>query len=67
MRVCIEFKWYKGVQAQPYLGPVTVESQPECEHPDAVTRDMVYGKCRCINERNSPKGCGKTGKLWTSR
>ena len=67
MRVCIDCKHYKSQQAQPYLGPITVSTQPECDHPEAATRDLVHGRARCYDERNSTKGCGKTGKLWTPK
>ncbi len=67
MRVCIECKWFHGQDKKPYLGPITVESKPECKHEEAVTRDMVYGTCYCHNERNDSKGCGKQGKLWTPK
>jgi hypothetical protein len=64
VKVCIECRHYEGPQAQVYLGPMTVTQQPVCKHPDAVTRDMVTGRCLCTNERNFTKGCGKQGRLW---
>lgn len=44
-----------------------VNKGPECRHPKAVTRDLVFGKAYCINERNNNKGCGKHGKLWEAK
>jgi len=44
------------------------EHQPKCKHPDAATRDIVFGICYCRNERASKgkSGCGKEGRLWES-
>ena len=40
---------------------------PECTHPNAATRDPIYGKALCGNERNFGKGCGKGGKNWEAK
>lgn len=67
IKACVDCKHFMGQQAQPYLGPVTVQSPPECRHPEAASRDMIYGKALCQNERNDKKGCGKQGRLWTPK
>ena len=66
MNACIDCKHFKGVEAEPY-NPHSLPlrpNNPECGHPQAVTRDLIYGKALCQNERASNKGCGKAGKLW---
>lgn len=42
---------------------------PECKHPQAASRDLIYGKAYCANEREMKgnKGCGKQGKLWEAK
>ena len=66
MKACVECKHFKGAQAnqayQPHLPQR--EAQPECLHPEASSRDMIYGKAFCHTERTATKGCGKQGKLW---
>ena len=69
VRTCISCEHMKEVQAEVY-NPHARRSPsqgPECNHPKAHSRDMIYGKAFCINERNDNKGCGKQGKLWESR
>jgi hypothetical protein len=73
-RICMECKHFGGGPgAEPYSPHADphgfvreVNKGPECKHPDAGTRDPVFGKAFCINERNatSKKSCGKQGKLW---
>ena len=52
---------YNPHVAQPFRRP-----DPECAHPKAKTRDPIYGRTLCHNERNetNKKGCGPKGKLW---
>ncbi len=67
MKTCISCKHFGGTQAEPYLGGMAPQQNvagPPCNHPDAATRDMIYGKAYCIAERNGTSGCGKQGKLW---
>lgn len=67
MKICSECEHFKGDQAQVYMAQLNnSRPQPECTHPDAKTRDPIYGKCFCQNERNMGK-CGKSGKLWEPR
>ena len=74
VRTCVSCKHFSGQEAQHYYphpdphGLVReVNKGPECKHPGAVTRDMVFGKAFCINERNNNKGCSKQGKLWETK
>lgn len=53
--------------ADPHGFTRQVNRGPECKSPAAITRDLVFGKAFCINERNNNKGCGKKGKLWEPR
>lgn len=54
--------------------PIWMYGQPkpqeaECKHPEAVTRELVYGKAMCNQERNvqGSKGCGPKGRLWEAK
>ena len=67
VRACVACKHFKGLDAEPYLAQIQRAPQPECMNPKAVTRDLIYGKALCIQERGNNKGCGKTGKLWEPR
>lgn len=71
MKVCADCKYFVhngpvGMAAftDPGRGP-----PPECRHPEAGTRDPVFGKTLCENERNSKgrNSCGKQGRLWTPK
>jgi hypothetical protein len=71
VKTCVSCKHMGDQPPEPYMphgNPHGFQQQvnrgPECRSQRAVTRDMVYGKAFCINERNSAKGCGKQGKLW---
>lgn len=68
MNVCSECKWFKGLENEVY-NPYQMKSspQPECLHPDAHSRDLIYGRAFCANERDDNKGCGKQGKLWEKK
>ena len=45
------------------------QQEPRCNHPEASTRDIVDGIAYCRNERHTKgkQGCGKPGRLWTSK
>ena len=71
VKACVDCKHIGDAAAEPYMPhgnphgfAMHVNKGPECNHPNAKTRDLVYGKAFCINERNNNKGCGKKGKLW---
>lgn len=67
MKVCVECKHFKGAD-NAYMAQMQPQSQEaECGHPDAASRDPIYGKAFCRNERNDRKGCGSQGKLWESK
>ena len=65
MNTCISCKHFK----QEGIG-IIVDSNPNpknamCMHPQAVTRDPIYGNAFCQVERGAGgKACGKNGKLW---
>lgn len=46
-----------------------MQKEPICNHPNAASGDLVTGVAYCRNERASmgKAGCGKAGKLWTSK
>lgn len=64
IRTCISCAHFKGAEN---IYPVQPQQNPECTHPKAASRDLLYGKAFCANERNTQKGCGKKGKLWASK
>lgn len=61
VRTCISCVHFKGVEP---TYPVPMQQHPLCQHPKAASRDPIYGKALCQNERNNKKGCGPQGKLW---
>lgn len=64
MNICAECKHFKSDGAEVYMAQLSSNKpMPECGHPLAKTRDPIYGKCFCQNERNMGK-CGKSGKLF---
>lgn len=68
MKACVDCKHFKS--AEPiHLGHVMSNTPPECTHPNAGTRDPIYGKALCQNERNlgGKRGCGKNGKNWEAK
>lgn len=67
IRACVGCKWFKGMEAVPYLAQHPPREQPECLNPKAMTRDVIYGKAYCHQERASKKGCGTGGRLWEAR
>ena len=67
VRACVACKHFKGLEAEPYLAQIQARDKPECKHPKAATRDLIYGIAYCHQERASKKGCGTTGKLWEPR
>jgi hypothetical protein len=64
IKACIECQHFKAADNLYTPHAPRRESQPECLHPQAASRDLVYGKALCYNERAANKGCGKQGKLW---
>lgn len=67
MNICAECKHFKGDQADAYMAHLqNNKPMPECLHPQAKTRDPIYGKCLCQNERNMGR-CGKDGKLFEAK
>ena len=62
MKVCSECRFFSSDRT--LLNP---QKTATCSHPDAATRDPVYGLCQCEIERSGTKGCGKAGKLWEAR
>lgn len=64
VRACVDCKHFKGIEAEPYLAQVQPKQKPECQNPRAASRELIYGKAFCENERNNNKGCGRKGKLW---
>ena len=64
IKACVDCKHFKGTN--PLYG--VPEQNPECGHPKAGSRDPIYGKALCQNERNiTRKGCGREGKLWEAK
>ena len=68
VKACVDCQHFKG-PANYYSAQMQLPNrdEPTCENPKAVTRDPIYGKAFCRNERNDKKGCGKQGKLWASK
>lgn len=66
VKTCVSCKHFGGPDAEVYGIPRTPVG-PECKHPGAVSRDMIFGKAYCQSERQTNKGCGKQGKLWVSK
>lgn len=68
MNTCIECKHCK-VEG---LG-VVVDMNPDpkmvlCLHPKAATREPIFGKAYCNNERGAGgKACGRSGKYWEAK
>lgn len=67
VRACVACRHFKGLEAEPYLAHIKPQQQPECLNPKAASRDLIYGKAYCIQERNNNRGCGKSGKLWEAK
>lgn len=66
VRTCASCLHFRGPENLYVMQMTPKPEQPTCEHPKAASRDMIYGKAYCLNERNSKKGCGQQGKLWES-
>jgi hypothetical protein len=67
VKACATCKYFVGPQNE-YTAAMTLRpEEPRCEHPEAHTKDLIYGKTMCRNERNSKKGCGPKGRLWDSQ
>lgn len=65
VKTCADCKYFKG--PQDYYHMQQVRQEPQCEHPKAVSRELIYGMAICRTERNTKKGCGPQGKLWVSK
>lgn len=59
--------YYPHPMREQLLGTQQIHRGPVCGHPMAKTKDLVFGKAFCINERASTRGCGKQGKLWEAK
>lgn len=67
VKACVQCKYFKGATNE-YMAQMTQHrDDPTCEHPRAASRDVIYGKAFCRNERNNKKGCGPKGALWESK
>lgn len=69
MRACVDCKHFKTSDPI-HLGYSDNRNPPECAHPNAGTRDPIYGKALCANERGGMGGkgaCGKKGKNWEAK
>ena len=67
MNICAECKHFKGDANDAYMAQLQSQRPaPECTHPEAKTRDPIYGKCFCQNERQMGS-CGKSGKLFEAK
>lgn len=60
---CLHFVGQENEIYNPHMRP-GISQGPECKHPAAQSRDPIYGKALCLNERATNKGCGKKGRLW---
>ena len=73
VRTCVSCIHFKGQEMNEVYNPHAPNPfrrpEPECEHPRAKTRDPIYGRTLCHNERSevNKKGCGPKGKLWEPR
>lgn len=67
VKTCVSCAKFGGPEAEPYPVRMQSDAGPECKHPEARTRDLVYGKAFCRKERNDTKGCGPKGRLWVSK
>lgn len=71
IRPCVECAHFDNSGHPTYLqGQQGAQpKEPRCKHPEATTRDLVDGIAYCRNERHTKgkRGCGKEGRLWTSR
>ena len=67
VKTCASCKHFRGPENLYVAQMMNQKEEPTCEHPDAASRDMIYGKALCRVERVTNKGCGKQGKLWESR
>lgn len=67
VRTCVSCRYFKGAENLYMAQMMPNRDEPTCEHPQAVSRDPIYGKAFCRTERNTNKGCGKKGRLWDSR
>lgn len=69
MKVCAECKHFEergphGLARVTHKGPIEA---PRCRHPEAISRDAVYGVAYCETERAAKKGCGKEARLWVAK
>ena len=67
VKACAACKWFKGPE-NAYVAQMTMQrEEAQCEHPNAASKDLIYGKTFCRTERQTSRGCGKKGKLWVSQ
>lgn len=68
VKTCVSCQHFKG-PVNLYMQQMQIPSRdaPTCEHPNAVSRDPIYGRAFCQTERNSKRGCGPSGKLWEQK
>jgi hypothetical protein len=66
VRTCVTCK-HSELPQWVYGSPKPTET--ECKHPNAASRDLVYGRTTCQAERNMQgrKGCGPVGRLWEKK
>lgn len=69
IKTCVTCQFFRGVDENQVYNPHAFDTrrpEPQCEHPKARTRDPIYGRTLCHNERSevNKKGCGVKGKLW---
>lgn len=67
VKTCVSCKHFKGPENLYAMQNTPGMNEPSCEHPQAASRDPIYGKALCRVERNTKKGCGTQGKLWASK
>lgn len=65
VKTCATCKYFKG--PQDYHHMQQMRQEPQCEHPKAISRDLIYGHALCRVERTQKRGCGQQGKLWESK
>ena len=70
MKICSECKHFDPGGPVGYERALRGTAVPEakCKHPDAQTRDMIFGQAYCAAERQSKSkdACGKEGRLWST-
>jgi len=67
VNVCSECRHFSTEQTFLQAAQIQSPGQPQCRHPEAKTREPIYGLAYCHQERQSKSGCGRGGKLWEPR